>query len=281
MFTLPSFDWRRLTQESALEHRLDADGVLRLRARRAPDKAPFDALVVRDLRGGFAPALLPTIGLVWFPCPDGDGWMLRTTGPVVTMDRAERVWGDLARAMANPFGIDERLVLTSIACESGAPWPDEDGFVKAPRTEVGYPRRTGEGDPGDFERDGEDWRNYVLALRHGRPARTHSSHGLMQTLIATAYAVRTNLFAHVDPRFYRAVLWHPQNAISCGVGYLATFPAGELLDPLAARLRYGAGGIRPAKNRWGALLYDEIVPAKFVAFWNDAASLRASAREVA
>lgn len=280
MFTLPSFDWRRLTPESALEHRLDGEGVLRLRSPGTVGR-PFDTMSARDGRGGFAPAPIETRGLTWLPCQDGDGWILRTTGPIVTMLRAERTWGELARAMSAPFALDERLVLTSLACESGAPTPDDDGFVKAPRTEKGYPRRAGESDPGDFDRDGEDWRTFVTALRQGRPATTHSSHGLMQTLVSTAYAVRPLLFAGVDPRFYRAVLWHPHNAITCGVGYLAGFPASELGDPLAARIRYGAGSVRPTKNRWGAVLYDEIVPAKFVAFWKDAAALRSSALEAA
>ena len=47
-------------------------------------------------------------------------------------------------------------------------------------------------------------------------------------------------------------------------------------DPIALRFAYGAGGVRPSSsNRWGAVLYDEIVPLRFIAFWNDLACVLA------
>jgi hypothetical protein len=33
--------------------------------------------------------------------------------------------------------------------------------------------------------------------------------------------------------------------------------------------------VRTSSNRWGAVLYDEIVPLKFIAFWNDLACVLA------
>ncbi len=96
----------------------------------------------------------------------------------------------------------------------------------------------------------------------------------MQTLIATATTVRPDLFAGIEPRHYRRVLWVPTNSIACGAAYLARFPNDMRTDPLATRFMYGAGRVQPAHNRWGAVLYDELVPLTWLAFWNDEAALR-------
>jgi hypothetical protein len=169
--------------------------------------------------------------------------------------------------------IDERFLFVTIGCEVGDKAPDSLGLVRAPRTEIGYPRRTGESDHGDWERDAEDWAAYIARRRRGI---THSSHGLMQTLISTAVGARPDLFAGFDPAHFRDVLADPANSIACGAAYAATFPQSIRTDPLAARFQYGSGSVRPsASNRWGAVLYDEIVPLSFIAFWNDLAFLRA------
>ena len=131
----------------------------------------------------------------------------------------------------------------------------------------GLPERSGEGDPGDEDRDAQDW-----TASGGQ----HSSHGLLQTLIGTAVAARPDLFAGVDPAKYREVLWRPENSIAAGVAYMAHFDASVLADPVALRFAYGAGSVRPSSsNRWGAVLYDEIVPLRFIAFWNDLACVLA------
>ena len=176
-------------------------------------------------------------------------------------------WGDVVNEVAGAAGVDPRFVLTTIACEAvNADAGNAGGFVKAPRTEKGYPNRTGEGDPGDEDRDAQDWSS---------SGGQHSSHGLMQTLIGTAVAARPDLFAGVAPAQYREVLWRPENSIAAGVGYLAHFEPSLLADPLALRVAYGAGSVRSSSNRWGAVLYDEIVPLKFIAFWNDLACILA------
>jgi hypothetical protein len=179
---------------------------------------------------------------------------------------------------SSDVAIDERFLFVTIGCEVGDVPPDGFGLVRAPRTEVGYPRRTGERDHGDGARDAEDWAAYIAS---GRRSITHSSHGLMQTLISTAVGVRPDLFAGVDPVHFRDVLAEPANSIACGAAYAATFPHAVRKDPLAARFHYGAGGVRPTShNRWGAVLYDEIVPLSFVAFWNDLSFVRAEGRFV-
>jgi hypothetical protein len=261
---MKAFDWRRLTDASAVAYRLDESGRIYLLG--DASSAPFDTARVRDGRGGFVDAPLASIGVEWTPS-GGEGWELRTPGDPTTMAHVSARWGELVGEIAGAAGVDPRFVLTTIACEAGNPEPDADGFVKAPRTERGYPNRTGEGDAGDENRDAEDW-----SASGGQ----HSSHGLMQTLVGTAAAARPDLFAGVDPSRYREVLWLPENSIAAGVAYLAHFDAGVLADPVALRFAYGAGSVRPSSsNRWGAVLYDEIVPLKFIAFWNDLACVLA------
>ncbi len=264
MKTLSPFPWRRLTPRSLLEHRLDERGELVVRDPAHAHTEPFSSANVRNGRGGFVSSPLRTLGMRWTRAA-GDGWALRTRGEPITMARTRERWGTLVRAACEPLDLDERVLLTLIACESAGAATDAEGLVRAPRTEKGYPRRSGESDPGDFERDAEDWRTSRGA---------HSSHGLMQTLIATATTVRPDLFAGIEPRHYRRVLWVPANSIACGAAYLARFPNDVRTDPLATRFMYGAGRVQPAHNRWGAVLYDELVPLTWLAFWNDEAALR-------
>jgi hypothetical protein len=265
------FGWRRLTPHSAIEHRLDPGGALLLRGPN-PDDVPFSSARVRDGKGGFVERLVEDLGFVWSRAEDNDGWILRTAGQPSTMTHTVARWAwQVDEACSNAL-VDERFLFVTIACEVGDAAPDESGLVHAPRTEIGYPRRSGEGDHGDRARDAEDWASYIASGRRGI---AHSSHGLMQTLVSTAVAVRPDLFTGVDPMHYRDVLANPPNSIACGAAYAATFPESVRLDPLASRFQYGAGSVRPTpQNRWGAVLFDELVPVTCVAFWNDLACLR-------
>ncbi len=268
MLSLEPFAWRRLSPSSVLEHRLDETGALRLRG--ADPAAPPLATARVNTGAGFVELPLARIGLTWSRAGDGDGWILRTEKAPRTMIHLAARWSETVRAVADPLGIDERFVLATLACEAGDVAPDRDGYVRAPRTERGYPRRTGESDPGDFARDAEDWR----ASRG-----MHSSHGLMQTLVGVATMVRPDLFAGVDPSLYRAVLWVPENSLACGIAHLAHFAREVLADPLACRFHYGAAIAHPSTaNAWGlAPVYDDRVPLRFVAFWNDDACIRMGA----
>jgi hypothetical protein len=266
--------WRRLRPECVFEHRLDSSGFLLLRgAGGASSSPPFTTMrKARNGRGGFGPASLESRGFGWQRA--GDGWALRSKhkGAAALLSRARSLYGAPAEKHATVAGLDPRFVLVTIACESGARAPDAEGLVKAPRTERGYPRRTGESDPGDFDRDLEDWEK-----ARGR----HSSHGLMQTLISTAIAVRPDLFANVDPSRYRTVLWSPSNSIACGVaamrGLLARWPDAQN-DPLAMRVVYASGGLhKDVASPWGVVLFDELIPVSFAAAWNDLACVLGSA----
>jgi len=261
---MTAFDWRRLTSSGAVAYRLDESGRIDLLS--DTSSPPFDTATVRDGSGGFVDRPLSSIGVVWAPSGD-QSWELRTPGSPSTMTSISARWGDLVNELAGAAGVDPRFVLTTIACESVNATPDAGGFVKAPRTEKGYPGRSGEGDAGDEDRDAQDWSS---------SGGQHSSHGLMQTLIGTAVGARPDLFAGVAPAQYREVLWRPENSIAAGVAYLAHFDASLLADPVALRFAYGAGSVRPtSSNRWGAVLYDEIVPLRFIAFWNDLACVLA------
>jgi hypothetical protein len=265
-----AFDWKKLTPASELAHRVDDAGRLLLRGDDATT-APFETARVRDGRGGFVTRSVASLGFTWTRAESDDGWTLRTAGTPTTMTSVAGFWGHMVRDACAPLGLDAQLVLMTIACEAGAVRPDRKGLVKAPRTENGYPQRAGERDPGDFARDAKDW-------RASRGA--HSSHGLLQTLIATATAARPDLFKDTSPSKYRTVLWSPANSIACGVAHIAGFPDRVLRDPLALRVHYASGSVRaPATtpNRWGAVLYDELVAMYGVAFWNDAAALAAHA----
>lgn len=272
MLTMEPFDWRRLTPLSTIEHRLDLGGALLLRGA-AADRVPFTTVRVRDGKGGFVEKPLEALGFVWSRADDNDGWLLRTAGEPVTMAHAVARWTWPVVDASTDLTVDERFLVVTIGCEVGDAAPDASGLVRAPRTEIGYPRRRGEGDHGDATRDAEDWVAFVASGRRGV---AHSSHGLMQTLISTAVGVRPDLFAGVEPGRFRDILADPAKSIACGAAYVATFPQGVRRDPLAARFHYGAGSVRPtSRNSWGAVLFDELVPLTFVAFWNDLACVQA------
>lgn len=255
---MEAFTWRRLTESASVEYALDTRGYLVVRG--TTSAPPFTTIRARDGHGGFAERPIESLGFVWIHA-GGDAWALRTRGEPTTMAHVRARYGELAHEAATARGVDERIVLVTIASEVGNAAPDADGYVKAPRTEPGYPGRTGEGDKGDAARDAEDWR-----LSRG----AHSSHGVMQTLIRTAVGVRPDLFHNVAATALREVLWKPENAIACGVAYMASFPHDVQEDPLAVRVMYGAGSVRPTDaNRWGAVIYDELVPLWALAFWND------------
>jgi len=272
MITIEPFEWRKLTPLSTLEHRLDSNGNLLLRE---PDSkaVPFKTARVRDGAGGFIEKPLQALGFEWSRADDGDGWALRTTGDPITMSHAVARWTWLVAEESAELLVDERFLLTTIACEVGDVAPNEDGLR---RHRLVLRLRHGlrlEADRGDGERDAEDWAAFEAKGKRGV---THSSHGLMQTLISTAVSARPDLFFGLDPANYRDVLADPARSIACGTAYAATFPREVRHDPLASRFQYGAGSVRPtSQNRWGAVLYDELVPLMFVAFWNDLAFLRA------
>lgn len=256
------FSWRHLSdaRANAVEYALNERGYLLLRG--TTSAPPFATLTVRDGKDGFAPRPIESLGFVWTSAGE-DAWALRTRGEPQTMTHVRRYFGALAEQETRGRDVDPRVVLVTIASEVGRVVPDANGYVKAPHAEVGYPGRTGDHDPGDEDRDAIDWES-----SHGG----HSAHGVMQTLIRTAFGVRPDLFQGFEPRQYREVLWRPQNAIACGVAYMQTFPQPVRQDPLATRIMYGAGSVRPSSgNRWGAVIYDELVPAWAVAFWNDLA----------
>ena len=48
--------------------------------------------------------------------------------------------------------------------------------------------------------------------------------------------------------------------------------------PVAPQLVKSAGSVHPtSRNPWGAVLFDELVPLTFVAFWNDLSCVTAGA----
>lgn len=259
--------WKSLTPASELAHCVDDLGQILLRGA-DPNAEPFTLARVRDGRGGFVERSIAELGFLWTPTETVGGWALISGNGPTTAASVAKLWTRLAEDACAPLNLDPQFILTTIACEASAARPDADGFVKAPRTEKGYPRRVGEGDAGDFARDAEDWRT-----SHG----AHSSHGLMQTLISTATAARPDLFKGMDPSQFRTVLWSPANSIACGAAYLAGFPPSVLADPLAVRIHYGAGSVRVPQstpNRWGAVVFDDLVPMQWIAKWNDAAAIR-------
>jgi hypothetical protein len=272
MTGLAPFPWRRLTAESVLEYALDARGALLLRSH-ARARPPLTTARVRDVSGVTRSCALDTLPFEWGRAGARDGWILRSRGEPRTMARVNALWGGPVRAASRSVGLDERLALVTIACEAGAVMPDDDGLVKVPRTEPGYPRRRSEVDPGDFDRDAEDWSIHSDDPRH---TATHSQHGLMQTLVSTAVAARAELFDGVEPSRYRTVLWDPASSVACGLSHMASFDEAARIDPLRMRFRYASGRIAPtAENPWGAGgLYDDLVALFFVAYWNDDAHMR-------
>jgi hypothetical protein len=274
MIGIGPFAWRRLTADSVLEYALDERGALLLRGGERP---PLATARVRDIDGVSRVRALDMLPFAWGRAGVRDGWILRSRGEPRTMERVDAVWGDPVRRASRSLGLDERIALVTIACEAGALTPDDEGLVKVPRTERGYPRRRSEADPGDFDRDAEDW-----AFHRTDPQRrpTHSQHGLMQTLVSTAVAARAELFEGIEPSRYRTVLWDPASSVACGLAYMASFEAGVRSDPLRMRFQYARGRIvNTRENPWGAGgIHDDLVALFFVALWNDDAWLRGCGR---
>ena len=272
MTGIEPFPWRRLTDDAVLEYALDARGALLLRGQ-VSARPPLTTARVRDVNGVTRSCPLDALPFEWARAGARDGWILRSRGEHRTMARVNALWREPVCAASRSLGLDERLALVTIACEAGAVVPDDDGLVKVPRTEPGYPRRRSEVDPGDFHRDAEDWSLHREDPRH---TATHSQHGLMQTLVSTAVAARAELFEGVEPSRYRTVLWDPATSVACGLAHMASFDEAMRRDPLRMRFRYASGRIAPtADNPWGAGgIYDDLVPLFFVAYWNDDAHMR-------
>lgn len=254
---ITAFDWTTLTPLSKIRHRVNEDGLIVVQDPTAPYSVPF--AVGREYE--------------WEVKGIGEEWALRTTGAPSTMSRLETCFGGMTCAVSLITGVDERALMTAIACESGPDHTQPSGrSLKSPRTELGYPGRTGEGDHGDEQRDEQDW-----LLHKG----IHSSHGLMQTLIGTAVGCAPHLFAGCPISKYREVLWDPAKSIEAGARFMACFPAAHLADPVALRFHYASGGVYASpKTRWGARMYElGGVPAEgpcilnWVAFWNDLAEV--------
>ena len=260
MQTIACFDWRKLTGMSVIEHAFNGSQILVRPAGVDQDVEPFE---LSDWGSTYT----------WVK-NDDDFWVLRTTGAPTTMTKLSACFGEFA---SDAVGIDERVVLTTIACESGPDHTHPSGrSLKSPRTELGYPSRTGERDPGDEARDEIDW-NLTKGMK--------SSHGLMQTLIGTAHRSAPALFSGVPVSKFREVLWDPKNSIAAGTAFMRYFPGPHLSDPVALRFHYAAGGVYPAHdNRWGARMYEYMgKPMEgpcilaWVAFWNDLAEVMGDA----
>jgi hypothetical protein len=254
-----------------MDHALDAMGAIRLRAPGAVP--PFEIAHVRGDGDELRAVPVRHLGYEWRQAPDGEGWLLRTIGPAVTMFNVEKQWGSLARSIATPLGVDDRIALTMIACAIGDALPDAAGRLQAARTGARYPRRRGADDIGDGARDREDWSAYLH--KHPRGG-TNATLGCVQMRLSTAYAARPDLFASRDPAEYRDVLSVPANAIACGAAWVAGLPAPLRTDPLATWIAHVTGRLEPStRTRWGAVLLDDRAPLAFVAQWNDLTCLRA------
>ncbi len=250
------FPWCKLTSLSRFEHCVTDDQRIAVFGN---DEPPF------AIPAGF--------------CWDHGGehaWCLRTTGAPSTMTRLHTAFGELVRNAEKAYGVDARVLLVTIACESGPDRNHPSGrSLKSPRTELKYPGRTGEMDFGDGARDAIDW-----STSKGM----HSSHGIMQTLIGTAHGVAPHLFAGLPPEKFREVLWDPVKSIECGARYMRSFPAAHRFNPVALRFHYGAGGVYLDKrNQWGARMYmaagkpaEVGIILRFIAYWNDLMSLSGS-----
>jgi hypothetical protein len=268
MLTLEPFAWRKLSPASHFEHRLAEDGTIRLRGLH-PDEPPFRTILVDRGRAALVEEVLNYASRYrWTRAADRDGWIFSVQVPdLVGKDiaRLEEAIGKAAiRDAADPLGVDERFALITAACASWAALcdlPDEDGYVKAPRTSDGYPARKDDEDPGDFRRDAEDWK---------AGGGMHSAHGLMQTRIGVAKSARPDLFEGVDPALHRTVLWKPKNSLACGLARLAHVPREVLADPLACRFKYAdASADGSDSNMWGvAPAHDDLVALSFLAHWN-------------
>ena len=194
----------------------------------------------------------PSIRFTADPVPQLPGYWRPTSGDATKrIDAARKAYADtlasLDRRFGNGNGALADLILATAYMESRAALPGPDGLVRAPRTEPGYPGRSGDSDPGDVERDAEDW---------ARSKGAHSSHGVMQTLVRTAYGLDPKGLGE-DPRQHRARLANPAYSLELGARYLAGAVRKEQqerpgpLDPVRLRAHYNAGAPYPRDTPWG------------------------------
>ena len=230
---------------------------------------------------GITPPFPARFGTYWAGVTNGNEWALRTPGDPSTMLRIVDAYGDFVRSSSDKWKVDERVIFTSIGCESG-------GNPRAQRAEPGYP---------DYPAYDPKLVNSILS-----PARdaqniadpkwkgSRASYGLTQILLSTANAVQPALFAGVSPEAWREVLFDPAKNIDIA----AKLYAGDGLktaglDPIAIRFQAGAGSdsktpngvhigsseeARATRNPdfehgWGAESYSEEIVIRFLGFWND------------
>lgn len=235
---------------------------------------------------GMTPPFSPRFGTVWQGATNGSEWVLRTPGDPLTMTRVKSQWGSLASSSSDRRSVDERVLLVSIACESG-------GLAIAARAEPGYP-----GYPGPFDQrkaNDTDGARDAQDIADPKSKGKHASYGLCQLLLSTAKTVDTSppnaphYLDDVPPEQWRDVLFDGAKNIDLAAKLYAGLGAKTGgLDPVAIRFQAGAGssstynGVkegssedsRRAKNPsldqgWGAESYSDEIAERFIAFWND------------
>lgn len=190
-----------------------------------------------------------------------DGWIMRTIGTPSTVTKLlNHFEEDAKKVAAQKNNIDWKIFIVQSACEAAPSRNHSSGKnLLSPRTEIGYPNRKGENDPGDPDRD---------AVDGGR----HCSFGLCQTLLSTARFANPELFKGIPLKAQRYVLGVPKNSFSALASYYWTLPESTRKDPLRVRTAFGAGGVyKSEKNVWGVRCYDVSVIDHFLAFWGDLA----------
>lgn len=260
MRQIESFPFRAVTAEGRILYRVNECGLLVVQGQTPPFPARF--------------------GTQWSQVTNGNEWALRTPGDPSTMTRIVDAYGEMAADSSDKWGVDDRVILTSIGCESGG-----DRF--AARAEPGYPDYPHENgaimhsilSP---ERDAQD-----IAATKGMRA----SYGLTQLLLGTANTVAPHYFTGVPPEKWRDLLFEPAVNIDIGAKLYAGCGAkSQNLDPVAIRFQAGAGSSSKTPNGvktgtaedsrrnpphpefehgWGAESYSEEIILRFVALWND------------
>lgn len=244
--TFEPFDYKRLTAIGQQQYRFDGTRIII----RSENSEPFD---VSSERG---------VPCYWQQHSSSEhDWILRTKGKPSTITNLNTFLGTLMHEVASKECIDFRTLLVQSACEAAHSYQTLYGKDPlSPRTENGYPDRSGENDKGDPFRD---------AMDNG----AHCSFGLTQLLLSTARSVRPDLFAGVKRDQHRYILGQPRNAFDCLAALIKTYKEPDRNDPLRLRVKLGAGGVYPKSGRWGVVLYNESVILHWIAFWNDAAHI--------
>lgn len=234
---LNPFDFRKFSATSSREYKFDGKRIL--------IKEP-----------AFSVSNEVAIPCYWTLSTDSS-WYLRTKGKPTTMTKLNDCLGTLADQIGQELGVDKRYFLVQSACEARFSSKSEYGKDPlSPRTEIGYPGRTGEDDTGDTTRD---------ALDDG----THCSFGLTQLLLATARQVAPEQFKGVSRPQHRYQLAYPSVAFTAFGRLIKTYPEDVQLDPMKTRVSLGAGGVYHGSGPWGVRLYNESVILHWMAFWND------------